>query len=103
MKRSIILGFTWSVETKPGVYAKREEERRYKADVLTYNKQYASNSEVNDDIQLRNRYSIVMSEKEQHYEDIKYVKIGAAKWKVTAIEFIHPRMILTVGGVYNGG
>lgn len=102
-KKSLVLGFTKSIESAPGVWTKKKVETPYRADVLTYNKQYASNEGVNDDIQFRNRYSIVMRDMAQYYEDIKYVKIGLKKWKVTALEFLPPRIILTVGGEYHAG
>lgn len=102
-KESLILGFTKSITSAQGVTTKKCTELPYRADVLTYNKDYAAGEGANDNIEFRNRYSIVMKKKRQFYEDIKYVKMGQKKWRVSAIEFLPPRMILTIGGVYNGG
>ena len=102
-KQALILGLTESIESAPGVWTKRPVELPYKADELTYNKQFAAGEGKNENVELRNRYSIVMKREKQYYTDIKYVKMGQKKWSVTAIEFLHPKMILTIGGVYNGG
>jgi len=103
---SIVLGFAETkVESKPGSWTKVPVELHYKADVLTYNKQFDSGEGVNDDIKFKNRYSIVMKDSRQAYEEIKYVRVSGQKlkMKVTALEFLRPRIIITVGGVYNGG
>lgn len=104
-KEVIVLGFSTSaeVESAPGVWSRQATEQRYKADLLTYNKQFDSGAGVIDGVEFRNRYSIVMKDDKQLYADLKYVKIGQVKWKVTALEFLPPRIIITVGGIYNGG
>lgn len=106
-KQSLVLGFVKSVQstTSPGVWTTEAAEEPYKSDILSYNKQYDSGEKVNDDVQFRNRYSIVMKDKKSigDYANIKYVKIGQTKLKVTALEYLYPRIILTVGGVYIGG
>jgi len=106
-KQSLILGFTKTVVSAPGVSSKGKSlnELPYRADELTYNKQFAAAETLLDNIEFRNRYSIVMKKEKQFYDDIKYVKMGRSpkKWTVSAIEFLPPRMILTIGGVYNGG
>lgn len=105
MKKIIILGFssTSEVETRPGVWSKQTREKRHRADVLSYNRNFDSGTNVNEDVTLRNRYSIVMKKNEaDQYTEIKYIGVDGIKWKVTAIEFLPPRLILTVGGLYNG-
>lgn len=32
---------------------------------------------------------------------MRYIEFMGAKWKITNIEVQYPRLILTVGGVYN--
>lgn len=100
----ITLGFssTVEVETAPGVWTKQKSEKRYKADVLAYNRHYDSQTKINEDISLKNRYSIVMKEKAEKYTELTYVIIDGFKWKVTTIEYLSPRLILSVGGAYLG-
>lgn len=102
-RTSIVLGFSEKeVESPPGVWKTVQTELPFKADRLTYNKDYDSSNEVNDALRLRNRYSIVMKDSTLNYGDMKYVKVGQTKWKVSALEFVGARIIITLGGVYNG-
>jgi hypothetical protein len=32
---------------------------------------------------------------------MKYIEFMGARWKITSVEVKHPRLILTIGGVYN--
>lgn len=101
-KTSIVLGFSeGSVETSPGVYETMPVEIAHRADVLVYNKNYDLGEEVNDEMRLKNRYSIVMKDTTLNYEDIKYVIVKEKRWRVSGVEFLYPRLILTLGGLYH--
>lgn len=104
MRTSIVLGFSEkNKEVRPGVWKMQPEEVTHRAKLLTYNKDYDSGEEVNDDLKLRNRYEIVMKDKKLDYQDMRYVIVKGTKWKVSALEFLEVRIIITLGGVYNGG
>lgn len=104
MKTSIVLGFSEkNTEVRPGVWKMQPTELTHKAKLLTYNKNYDAGEEVNDDLKLRNRYEIVMKDKKLDYQDMKYVIVKGTKWKVSALEFLEVRIIITLGGVFNGG
>ena len=79
-------------------------ERRYFGDVIQKSYQrYEQGSDINDDLNIRNMISIMADAYAQnHFSNIKYVEWMGARWKVTDIEVQRPRLILTVGGVYNG-
>lgn len=103
-KTSIVLGFSErNVETRPGVWKMQPVELPYRAKILTYNKDYDTGEEVNDDLKLRNRYEIVMKDTALDYQDMKYIIVKGKKWRVSALEFLAVRIIITLGGVYNGG
>ena len=38
----------------------------------------------------------------QHCSSMVYVELMGEKWKVTDVEIQYPRLILSIGGVYNG-
>ena len=63
--------------------------------------------DVNDDISIANEVSIVADPyATDHVFAMKYIKfimpnIGGA-WKIESAEIAYPRIILTLGGVYNG-
>ena len=57
---------------------------------------------VNDDVTSVMEVSITMDPYANGYfHNMKYVKNGNVKWKITNVECRYPRLILTTGGVYN--
>lgn len=101
-KFSGIIGFAESKETSPGVWEEKIVDRPYKGDILRNYVQWNSGDKVNDDISLNNSFSIVGDAYLfAHLGVIRYVKWMGSCWKVTSIEPQRPRLILTVGGVYN--
>lgn len=89
---------------REGNYVERVEERTYYGDVLRNTRRWESNQDsTNDDLTLNNSFSIVADGYAyENYALMKYVKWMDAYWKITNVEVQRPRLILTVGGVYNG-
>lgn len=98
-----IVGYGVTEETTPGVWTDRIVERNYSGDVIkNYKKSYSGES-INDNIDVSNNISIISDPfAMQHFHTIKYVKWMGAAWKVSTVEVQYPRLILTIGGVYNG-
>ena len=96
-------GITEETFEGSGVWVDKIVERNYMGDVL---KDYAKSSQgtsINDNIDINNRMSIVSDPfAMNHFHTIKYVKWMGAAWKVTSVEPQYPRLILSIGGVYNG-
>lgn len=101
-KFSGIIGFAETEETSPGIWEETIVERLYKGEVLRNYVQWNSGNEVNDNLSLNNSFSIVADPYAfAHIGVIRYVKWMGSCWKVTNIELQRPRLILTIGGVYN--
>lgn len=99
------IGYLVTEETTPGVWTTPHiVERNYKGDVLQNYRKISQGESINDDIDVSNRLSIVADPFAlNHFHTIKYVKWMGAYWKVTTIDASQrPRLILTIGGVYNG-
>lgn len=97
------VGFIVSQETARGVFSPVPVVRNYFGDVTRMVSQYENGEGVNDDLRLNNRISIVGDPfAYEHFSAIRYVELGGARWKVTSVEVSYPRLILTVGGEYNG-
>lgn len=98
------VGFVYTEETVPGVWEEVQTEKDYYGDVLRYSKSYQTTSEkVNDDVNFNNQISILTDPfAMNHFQDIKYLEWMGAYWKITSVEIQYPRLILTIGGVYNG-
>lgn len=97
------LGFVKPHETAPGVWRDKPVERSYRGDVLTNYAKWHTAEQVNDDMYISARISLIVDEfAYNHLAFIKYVRWMGACWKVLNVEPQRPRLILTLGGVYSG-
>lgn len=102
-KFSGFVGYSRSTETAPGVWKPVITERQYYGDVLRDTKQWSKGEQLNDNLTLNNRISILADDFAiSNLSFIKYVKWDGGFWKVSNIEIQRPRLILMLGGVYNG-
>lgn len=93
------------VETKPGIWEYSITERPYKGDILRRSHRWSETSDkVNADITIDNQISIIADPfAYQNFHLMKYVEFGGVKWKVESVDISQrPRIILNIGGVYNG-
>lgn len=97
------IGYAISEETVPGVWVERMVERSYYGDVIRNIRRLQSSENLNDDINVSNEISIVADAfANQNFHSMRYVEYMGTKWKVSSIEVKYPRLILSIGGVYNG-
>ena len=97
------VGYGVSTEIRPGVWKDEIIERNYYGDVIRVNRRLESPDKVNEDINISNEISILADPfANENFHLIKYVVFMGAKWKVSNITVQLPRLILSVGGVYNG-
>ena len=97
------IGYAISEETVPGVWVERIVERSYYGDVIRNIRCLQSSENLNDDINVSNEISIVADAfANQNFHSMRYVEYMGTKWKVSSIEVKYPRLILSMGGVYNG-
>lgn len=97
------IGYAETVEINPGVWQEQITERSYFGDLGRNTRMLQSSSQLNDNINISNEISIVADPfANQNFHLMRYVEFMGAKWKITNVEVKYPRLILTVGGVYNG-
>lgn len=97
------IGYAQMVETSPGVFTEQITEREYYGDVIKESKQWVNSGNVMDNLVISNRISIIADDfANANFSAMRYVIWYGVYWKVTAIENQRPRLILTLGGVYNG-
>ena len=97
------VGYIMQEEVRPGVWGPTPTERIYYGDLLSGMSKWSSSATVNDNLNVANKISIMADPfANQHFSHIKYVEFMGAMWNVTSVEPQPPRLILTVGGVYNG-
>ena len=98
-----VIGYAVTEETEPGIYEERIVEKEHFGDVVRNTRRLSNVAKVNDDITISNQISIVADPfANNNFHSMRYVSFMGSKWKVTEVEVQYPRLILTLGGVYNG-
>lgn len=96
------IGYAVTVETSPGVWDERITERTYYGDLIRDTRRLQSSETLNDNINIANEISIVADPfANENFYSMRYVVFRGAKWKISNVEVQYPRLILTIGGVYN--
>jgi hypothetical protein len=97
------VGYGNSIEISPGVWDSVITEKTYAGDVVRTSIRLRSEGQVNENLTSGNSISIVAdSYATERISAIKYVEWSGTLWSVTEVEQQSPRLILRLGGVYNG-
>jgi hypothetical protein len=97
------VGYGISVQTTPGVFSPSIIEREYFGETIEESRQLQQGDQVNPNLTINNRISIVADDfATEHLQAIRYVILYGAYWRVTGCKIQRPRIILSVGGPYNG-
>lgn len=94
---------TPSQEIAPGVWDETVSERPYYGTVIRQSRTLVSGESVNDDLTVGVSISVVADDVlGAHIFAIRYVKWAGEYWKVAEVTPEFPRLLLRLGGVYNG-
>lgn len=97
------VGYGQTVEKTPGTWDDTIVEREYYGDIKRNTRRLQDGQSVNDDLTVNNSISVVADAyANEHFHAIRYVEWAGALWKVTEVEVQGPRLLLRLGGVYNG-
>lgn len=98
-----VIGYAVINESAPGVYRNKIIEREYSGDIIRNTRRLQPSDQLNDNINISNEISIIADPyANENFHSMLYVKFMGTKWKITNVEVLYPRLVLTVGGVYNG-
>lgn len=100
-----LVGYGVSAETPPGsgVWKDVITEVEYYGDVVRNTRTLKSDDQLNDHLAVSNSISIVADDVAMNnFMHIKYVTWAGTFWTVTNVEVRSPRLILSLGEVYNG-
>lgn len=98
-----VIGYAVTKETAPGVWTEEIAEQSYYGDLTRNMRRLQDSGDLNDDINVANEISIVADPyANANFHSMRYVAFMGAKWKISKVEVHYPRLILTLGGVYNG-
>lgn len=97
------IGYGEAQEVDPGVYEDVITERKLYGDVLADTRQMREGGQVNQDLAINNSISVnADAYAYQNILKIRYIRWLGAYWNVTNVEVKTPRIILRMGGLYNG-
>ena len=97
------IGYAATIEARPGVSKQKITERSYYGDFIRNIRRLQDAGKVNDDLNVSNEISIIADPfAYQNFHTMRYVTYMGVKWKISSVEVQYPRLILTIGGVYNG-
>lgn len=98
-----IVGYEITKETEPGIYEETIVEEQYYGDVIKNTRRLQDSGKVNSNINISNQFSIIADPfANNNFHSMRYIEFMGTKWKITDVEVQYPRLILTVGGIYNG-
>jgi hypothetical protein len=98
------IGFVTVQETKPGVWEEVPVEKKYYGDVLKNMARHQSANQLNDHIQISDEISIIADPfVRENLTSIRYINYLGVNWSISNVDASnYPRLVLTLGGVYNG-
>lgn len=99
-----VIGFAGTMETEPGYYEEVIKERQYYGDEVR-NTRRLQNTEgsTNRSVTISNSISVVADPYAMdNIYDMRYATFRGAKWTVDSVDVQYPRLILSLGGLYNG-
>lgn len=95
------IGYGADVESAPGVYKTDIIEKDAIGDIYKNTVNVKDGNGINEEISLGMKISVFVDLSTSDYSKIKYATHLGTKWKVTSVEPQFPRLVLTMGGVYN--
>lgn len=102
-KFSGTIGFAKTVETSPDVFTEKIIKKHYYGDLVRNSRALQNSGQVNDNVNISNSISIVADPYAiENFHSMRYAEFMGTKWKISNVEVQYPRLILTLGGVYNG-
>lgn len=97
------IGYGVLEESSPGVWTEKIVARSYYGDIIRNIRRLQGSGNVNDNVEVNNEISIVSDPYAyENFHSIRWVEFMGSKWKVTSVDASQsPRLILSLGGVYN--
>lgn len=100
------IGFVETVEEPEGsgIWVENPTERNYRGEVSRHGKRWDSGTQqVNPNLTITNTISIVADPYlSNHLYALRYIKWLGGYWEVSSVDVESPRLVLSIGGVYNG-
>jgi hypothetical protein len=97
------IGYGEMIEASPGVHVDVFIERYYYGEIVRNSRNLSEGENLNKDLSITNSISIVADAyANEHFFAIRYVEWAGTLWTVSTVEVQRPRLLLSLGEVYNG-
>ena len=101
-KYSGMVGLSIDTEDRPGIWKPQIVEKFAYGDIIRDNRNNVSADQANDNIKINNQISIVANPfLMENFRSIVYITYAGAKWRISTVEVKYPRLLLSMGEVYN--
>lgn len=98
-----VVGYGTTTQTSPGVWTDSITEVSYFGDVVQNSRLLQQAAQVNDNLSVNTSLSIVADAYVfENFLAIRYVEWMGTRWTVSNVTVARPRLVLELGGVYNG-
>lgn len=102
-KRSAIVGYTIEQDQGHGIISEQPVEVSVRGDMLRNNPRMSYSGSVNGTMTMSMSFSFIADAFAfQHMTKIRYLIFNGEAWTVNTIQEVRPRIILELGGAYNG-
>lgn len=92
-----------NVEVRPGIFEDVIVERKYYGDVVQSTRRFQDGPTIVDGLSVDNSISILADAyANEKIDAMKYVVWKGVRWEIQSVEDKRPRLLLRLGGVYNG-
>lgn len=97
------VGYVRTEETSASVYEEVWTVKSHSGDLLENRSKIQDDAAVNPGLRIMNKISIIATPyAREHFHEIRWVEFQGHKWSVSDVTVNYPRLILNLGGLYNG-
>lgn len=97
-----VIGYVEQTDDGHGVWTDRVIERESFGDLIRNTRRLQQSGNLNDNIVISNEISIIADPYAmKNFHAMRYAEFMGTKWKISSVEVRYPRLILTLGEVYN--
>jgi len=98
-----VIGYATTQETDPGIWEDILTERPYYGDVVRNTRKLDEGTGLNNDLSIGNSFSIMADGYAmENFYAMRYIEWRGSFWMISDVEVKAPRLLLRVGGLYNG-
>lgn len=102
-KQSAKIGYVSKVKDDHNKFVNEIIERKVAVDILRNNFRMQYGEAINGTLRLSNRISFIADKYSfEHSSNLRYIVLDGQKWTISSFEITRPKIVLEIGGVYNG-